>query len=472
MREQPPAIWQYESPNFQIASTLSSLSLLATEAPTQPQPPMSPRQTRRLPNIDEIDTVPPNSPTSPTAPRVAAPLALPAPQHMLPAPVQKSTRQAVIPAGQATLVEQQDGESWTAGAASNSSYAQLIATSPARDWRKQLAFNPLDRLRWWLLRPGRIEFMFWLSGTLLLILVTGALLFMLAFSFQGTGGVAGGEGGPAKTAQSSGTTTAQAQRHGTLSSLQVAFTTRDPYYPGGNVGVRGQGFSHNNKVSFTLDGSYSIQGKDGKTAIARTDAKGSFSETLWLGVGSGWSVGHHAIVVLDMATGRSYNLSIKLVPTPINGTSASPTVPAAVSTPGVIRTALPAAPTPTVPVSPGNKTPVPVSPTPAPTHTPTATPTAGKTPTPTSTTTPQPTAATTPPATPGTTPTASSHANNTSFDNALDQSGEPPIGTPLSAASPLIWIMAACYTLSMILLGVAGILYKQRPRSVKSAPSR
>ena len=464
LREQPPAIWQYESPNFEVASTLSSLSLLAPEAPTQPQPPLSPRQTRRLPAIDEIDTVPP---ISPAVPRVAGPLALPAPQHLSPAAVRKSTPQSIVPAGQASVVEQQDGGSWTAGAASNSSYAQLIATSPARDWRKQLAFNPLDRLRWWLLRPGRIEFMFWLSGTLLLILVTGVLLFMLAFSFQVTGGVAGREGGPAKTAQSGGKATAQAQRHGTLSSLQVTLTPSGPFAPGNSVGVRGQGFSLNKPVSFMLDGVTPILDQHGNKAIALTDAKGTFRETLWLSVGPGWSAGHHDIVVRDIATGRSAVLQIVLMAT-VNGTSASPTVPATVSTPGVTPTALPAAPTPPVHVTPVNKTPVPVSPTPTPTHTPTATPTAGKTPTPTSTATPKPTAATTPPAAPGTTPAASPQANNTSFGNALNQSGEPPIGTPLSTASPLVWIMAACYSLSMILLGVAGILYKRRPRAVKS----
>lgn len=447
---------------------MSSLSLLAPEAPTQPQPPLSPRQTRRLPDIDEIDTVPSSSPMPTAAPRVAAPLALPAPQHMQPASVQKSTTRAIIPAGQAAIVEQQDSGSWTAGAASNSSYAQLIATSPARNWRKQLGFNPLDRLRWWLLRPGRIEFMFWLSGTLLLILVTGALLFMLAFSFQGTGGVAGGEGGPAKTAQSSEKATAQAQRHGTLPSLQVELTSPGPYSPGSRVGVRGHGFSHNNQVSFMLDDVAPILDQHGNTANARTDAKGEFSETLWLSVGPGWS-GQHNIVVRDVATGRRFDLPIKLMALPVNGTSASPTVPAAPSTPGVTLTALPAAPTPTVHVTPVNKTPVPVSPTAAPTHAPTVTPTAGKTPTPTSTATPKPTAATTPPVTPGTTPAASLQAGNTGFGNALNQSGEPPIGTPLSSASPLVWIMAACYSLSMILLGVAGILYKRRPRAVKSA---
>jgi hypothetical protein len=42
---------------------------------------------------------------------------------------------------------------------------------------------PLDTLRWWLLYPGRMEFMMWISGALLLLCVTCTLLFaMLASS--------------------------------------------------------------------------------------------------------------------------------------------------------------------------------------------------------------------------------------------------------------------------------------------------
>jgi hypothetical protein len=38
--------------------------------------------------------------------------------------------------------------------------------------------NPVDRLRWWLLKPGHIEFVLWIGGTLLLMIIT--LMFFLA----------------------------------------------------------------------------------------------------------------------------------------------------------------------------------------------------------------------------------------------------------------------------------------------------
>jgi hypothetical protein len=53
----PPVIWQYESPDFEVESSLSALSLVV-DAPTRPETPASARLTKRLPHIDEVDTVP------------------------------------------------------------------------------------------------------------------------------------------------------------------------------------------------------------------------------------------------------------------------------------------------------------------------------------------------------------------------------------------------------------------------------
>jgi hypothetical protein len=462
LRGQAQVIWQYESPHYDVASSLPSLSLLAPEVPTQPQAPAAPKLTRRLPAIDEVDTVPPISRRAP------APPALLAPQRALPAPAaQESTPRAIIPARQAVVVERQDAGSWTAGAASNSPYAQKIAHTARRDWRKQLAFNPLDRLRWWLLRPGRIEFTLWSGGSLLLILVTCALLFVLAFSFQAL------PGSPTKIVSLTGSPVAQAAGHGTTTPLSVAFTTPGPFAPGEIVGVRGQGFSHRARVSFMLDSASPVLDKNASPAVVTTDARGAFAATLWLGVGGHWTMGHHTIVVRDASSGRSFNLPIVLANT--NGSTAA-TTPATQATPGVTPTAPPATLTPIPQGSPVNKTPVPtptsaptLTPSPAPTltptHAPTVTPTVGTTPTPGST-------ATVTPAPSSPTPAASPHSSNVSLSSALNQSGDPPLNTPLSSASPLIWIMAACYCLSMILLGVAGVLYKRRARPANPASLR
>ena len=42
--------------------------------------------------------------------------------------------------------------------------------------------RPGDKLRWWLLQPGRLEFLLWLLGTILLIAVTVILLLLLLSS--------------------------------------------------------------------------------------------------------------------------------------------------------------------------------------------------------------------------------------------------------------------------------------------------
>jgi hypothetical protein len=42
--------------------------------------------------------------------------------------------------------------------------------------RNLLPLNPLESVRWWLLYPGRIEFLLWSGGTLLLLLITIILI--------------------------------------------------------------------------------------------------------------------------------------------------------------------------------------------------------------------------------------------------------------------------------------------------------
>src|SRR6266581_2837409 len=53
-----PTMWQYETPDFEIESSLPTLSLIV-DAPTHPEVPMpiAPRTTRRLARSDEIDSV-------------------------------------------------------------------------------------------------------------------------------------------------------------------------------------------------------------------------------------------------------------------------------------------------------------------------------------------------------------------------------------------------------------------------------
>src|SRR5713226_4628055 len=348
-------VWQHESPNFQAESSLPALSLLVSETPTQPEVEAGAKTTRRLPRVDEIDTAPPQ------------------PSRVLVPVTSQSNVVALSGPGRTSIDSQQtkgsDPVSWTAGAASQSSYAQLIS---ARGKRKKsphgISLNPLDRVRWWLLRPGRIEFVLWLGGTILLVSVTCALLLVTAFSFDWF-----------------------APRSAGITSSSISGTA--------------------------------TQARQATTTVSTAQHTGSQKS--------------------------------KQVPVPVsNGTQNTP-VPTA--PPGVTPTAtlINTGPQPTAVA----KTPVAVTPTPG--STPTPTPTAGTTPTPTptagTTPTPTPTAAAAG-ATPGSTPPA---AGGSTLGSDLMQSGIPPLDTRFRSINPLVWLVVACYTLSMMLLGLAGVLHKR-----------
>ncbi len=74
-----------------------------------------------------------------------------------------------------------------ADASTNSIYTQYIAgtkKSLQRYWdpREPILLNPLENLRWWLLYPGRLEFLLWAAGTLLLLVITIALVLITVMS--------------------------------------------------------------------------------------------------------------------------------------------------------------------------------------------------------------------------------------------------------------------------------------------------
>src|SRR6266704_6657256 len=161
-------VWEYETPAFQASSSLPTLSLLISEEPTQPELESRGKVTRRLPGIDEITTVPPLHV-----------------DHSI-----KSSK-ALVPVNSQLDVTsfnrsgEVDATSWTAGKASKSPHARLISNrSRRKNPHMAVSLNPIDRLRWWLLRPGHIEFVLWLVGTILLVAVTCVLLLVTAFSFE------------------------------------------------------------------------------------------------------------------------------------------------------------------------------------------------------------------------------------------------------------------------------------------------
>ena len=365
-----PTVWEYESSNFQAASSLQTLSLMISEAPTQPEHTFRGKATRRLSRIDEIDTTPVLNEAS----------ALEDSRALVPMTSQfgMTTSGGY---GETTInvqpYDESNPSSWTAGEGSQSPYARLISSrSKHKKPHTTISLNSIDRVRWWLLRPGRIEFVLWLGGTILLVGVTCVLLLVTAFSFEWpTPGFIG-----ATTTNMSGNSTGS-QQQATASAT---------------VGMN---------VTRTVTGS------------------------------------------------PSPGPIVKRVPTSTPMPSYSPVV-----TPTTIPGGSGGQPTP-VPVG---QTPVPITPTPHP-GTPTVTPTVGTTPTVT------PTVGTTPTVTPtvgttiGLTPTTSPAATgNPILGNALDQTGDSPLGKQLTHLSPWVWLMIACYSLSMVLLGFAGVLHKRR----------
>src|SRR2546429_736150 len=171
-------LWEYETPAFQVSSSLPTLSLLISEEPTQPELESRGKVTRRLSRIDEITTVPP----------LHVDHSIKSSKALVPVNSQLDVTSFNRSGQTSTTIlssEEVDATSWTAGKASKSPHAQLISSRSRRKHpHMAVSLNPIDRVRWWLLRPGHIEFVLWLGGTILLVAVTCMLLLVTVFSFE------------------------------------------------------------------------------------------------------------------------------------------------------------------------------------------------------------------------------------------------------------------------------------------------
>jgi len=203
--------WQHNSSGYEAASSLSSLSLIIAETPTAP-----PRATQRLtpipdsPHIDELDTLPPPASSRQQGAHLSAQSVVPgslslrlddievpelasiSSDTLLPlideidtVPERDSGASlALVPVAPDAHAVAVDAASWTAGP-TTTARAQLIATrSNQRKRQHEHHFHVLDRLRWWLLRPGHIEFSLWLVGSILLFGITFLLLLATVLSLM------------------------------------------------------------------------------------------------------------------------------------------------------------------------------------------------------------------------------------------------------------------------------------------------
>ncbi len=518
-----PTIWQYELPDYEAESSLSSLSLAYSEATVEHTidelDTLPPPRLRVFDDIDEIDTVPQpkhdilaGEKSSTTIERKKADgnvFSLPFIQPTKEPDRQKSmtlhaptsiSDVTTLPPGATTVavprvaVEKQKVElfakvpapttiaqgsslnfveaSWTTGQGKNSVLAKRIASRGQR--KSTLSLNPIDRWRWWLLYPGRMEFLLWLSGTIILVGVTCLLLFatLLSTGWLNTGlSSISNSSGTTQTSSTPGHTAATGKsfctaanmassqcRSTTVVSSGLKLTLIDDalLLPDMPIYLHGQGFTANNTVNFTYDASLPCHPN-----IISTDTQGSFS--LYLMLDSGVKAGTHHIIAYDVATTHAITVDVSISPSP-TGKATQPTSTHTV--PGVTPTSTSGAGGVN-----GGGFPTPVSQTPVP-----IIPTVGATPTVISTQQPTPTIGITPSPTIGVTPTAGIVPTSTSTTTSTGGTKYSGSASILKNAlydervnehvsiSMWLWIAVFGYTLALVMLSCAGLLYRRHRR--------
>lgn len=209
----PSAIWKYESAEYEAESSLGSLSLVVPpaidELDTHPTPFLQEeavaideldtlpfRDMVMSPSIDELDTLPEHflpaidefDTQPPSIDRAARTLALRDPLY-----IQDEDTAALLeadtvpPPGTAQhFVRSIKNSSSISSSSERERSLQQSAKSRSAGNRGasffKPVFTPLDRLRWWLLSPGRLELLVYTGGVILLLLGTCLLVLAVLFS--------------------------------------------------------------------------------------------------------------------------------------------------------------------------------------------------------------------------------------------------------------------------------------------------
>lgn len=269
----PPtaAIWQYETPQYEAESSLSSLSLAISEA------------TRlHSQTIDELDTSPP------------------LPDHPTLARRNRNSKRPLIAGQEIDRTEIKTTPEFVGR-------QEAIDTSVSR---------PFDRFRWWLLAPGRIELILWICGTVLLICITGLLVFILAVS---TGFVHSSSQqndsnalcGPQQSARSatSGGANCTLSTISSSSGLRITMVNGDLMETGKVLQLRGQGFHHLGHIAITHDANLPCQ-----PDMIQANGQGEFAVVIKLEEKRYWGAGMHQIKINDIESKHSIILNVMLAP--------------------------------------------------------------------------------------------------------------------------------------------------------------
>ncbi|HEY4383936.1 MAG TPA: hypothetical protein VGN34_05590, partial [Ktedonobacteraceae bacterium] len=285
---------------------------------------------------------------------------------------------------------------WTAGQGANSQFAQRVAQRSTHVVSKRaLVFHPFDRVRWWLLYPGRLEFVLWLGGTLFLLTATCLLLLLslvsmtsLQDSSHASATASSGSSSSSPCSQASSAVMCGSISVTSVAGVKLTMLDTGQMAMGKPLHLEGQGFTPHGAVNLTYDAWLPCQ-----PAAIHADAYGTFQVTLLLARAG---AGEHRVVAYDVASTHTIMLPIKLIAGSTQHNAVSPadaTTPVAVSSPTAATTQ------PTVPVTVPSPTaaavqpvatPIPPTPTPV-TRQPTAV-AATPTPRPTAVPTPRPTA--------------------------------------------------------------------------------
>ncbi|GAC1621071.1 MAG: hypothetical protein NVS4B9_12120 [Ktedonobacteraceae bacterium] len=276
----PPAtaIWQYETPRYEVESSLSSLSLAISEATRLHHPP-----------IDEIKTIPQVSKALSTEERRGSGSGRGGRREYTPVTTQSIDIAELKTAPE--FVQRQD----------------VLQAS---------ILHPFDRFRWWLLAPGRIEFILWIFGTVVLLCVTVILVFMMVASMGLLPGDA--QQNRASSICSTGDSVQKKNAQGetctlsTVSSssgLRITMVNGDLMETGSVLQLRGQGFHPLGRISITRDANLPCV-----PSMIQANERGDFAVTMKLDGKAYWGAGRHQVKINDLDSKNAIVFNIMLEP--------------------------------------------------------------------------------------------------------------------------------------------------------------
>jgi hypothetical protein len=176
--------------------------------------------------------------------------------------------------------------------------------------KRVLAFRPFDHVRWWLLYPGRLEFVLWLSGALFLLIATCLLLLFSFLSVSSTQNdnvratEAIGSDSPS-FASCSPMTCGGSISVTSVAGVQLTLLDTGQVLVNESLHLEGQGFTPHGAVNLTYDDWLPCQ-----PAIVHADAYGTFRVTVLL---THAGAGDHRITAYDAASTHTIVLPIKLI---------------------------------------------------------------------------------------------------------------------------------------------------------------